>query len=554
MLSHLYISNYAITESLDIELHPGMTVLTGETGAGKSIMLDALGLALGDRADAGIVRPGADRTDIHALFEISQIPGASAWLKAHDFDDDSECLLRRVITSEGRSRAYINGQPVTLQDVREFGSLLIDIHSQHAHQSLLQKPYQRELLDAFAGTTALAQQISEHCSQFQRSSKALATLESNVAEQNAQEQLLSYQLEELNRLNLQPNELEELEAQQRQLANAEQILAANHHSLQLCREGEVNAMGILHQALSSLNSSQHQCAAQENAAQLMESARIQIEEAARELQNVIDGTELDPERLAEVESRLDAIYQTARKHHIQASELPALHASLAEQLEGLNASDEKIEQLRAERQESLQAYNEKATKLSEKRRKAAATMKKRVEEQLRALSMKHCEVDFALHALSDEPHNCGREEVEILISTNPAAAKGPLNKIASGGELSRISLAIQVVTAQVAAIPTIVFDEVDVGIGGATAEIVGKLLNELGKRSQVLCVTHQPQVASQGDHHIRVQKVGDKKHLRTELEPLKDEQKIDEIARMLGGIAITENTLAHAREMLGVRH
>ncbi len=554
MLSHLNISNYAITESLDIELHPGMTVLTGETGAGKSIMLDALGLALGDRADNNIVRPGADRADIHALFDISQIAGAATWLKERELDDGSECMLRRVITSEGRSRAYINGQPVTLQAIRELGNLLIDIHSQHAHQSLLQKPYQRELLDAFAGTSALAQQVSEHCSQYQRSSKTLATLASNVAEQNAQEQLLRYQLEELNRLNLQPNELEELENQQKQLANAEQILAANHHSLQLCREGEVNAMGILHQALSSLNSSQHQCAAQSNAAQLIESARIQIEEAARELQTVLDGTELDPDRLVEVESRLDAIYQTARKHRLQPAELPALHASLAEQLEGLNASDEKLEQLRIEQRKSLQAYNDKAATLSEKRRKAAATMKKRVEEQLRALSMKHCEVDFALQALSDEPHSCGREEVEILISTNPTSAKGPLNKIASGGELSRISLAIQVVTAQVAAIPTIVFDEVDVGIGGATAEIVGKLLNELGKRSQVLCVTHQPQVASQGDHHIRVQKVGDKKHLRTELQPLKDEQKIDEIARMLGGISITENTLAHAREMLGVRH
>lgn len=555
MLNHLHISNYAITESLDIELHAGMTVLTGETGAGKSIMLDALGLALGDRADSNIVRVGADRADIHAQFDIANIVAAGHWLKEHDLDDGNECMLRRVITKDGRSRAYINGQPATLQDVRELGSLLIDIHSQHAHQSLLQKPYQRELLDAFAGTTALALKAGEHCHQYQRHTKSLLALQSNQAEQNAQEQLLRYQLEELHRLDLKDGELDELENLQKQLANAEQILAANHHSLNLCRDGEVNAMGILHQALSSLYSSQHRSSTQENAAQLLESARIQIEEAAGELQHVIDGTELDPERLSEVEARLDAIYQTARKHRIQPDELTTLQASLEEQLEGLDASDEKIDHLRSEQSQALKAYQSASTELTKKRAKAAKLMKQGVEEQLQALAMKHCEIEFAMHPLSsDEPHSHGQEEVEILISTNPAAAKGPLNKIASGGELSRISLAIQVITAQVAAIPTVVFDEVDVGIGGATAEIVGQLLKALGQRSQVLCVTHQPQVASQGDHHIKVQKTGNKTKLTTTLEPLADNQKIEEIARMLGGIAITENTLAHAREMLGIRH
>ena len=555
MLSNLNISNYAITEHLDIELKTGMTVLTGETGAGKSIMLDALGLALGDRADSNIVRSGADRADIHALFDISAIPAAHDWLKERDLDDSNECMLRRVITADGRSRAYINGQPATLQDVRGLGSLLIDIHSQHAHQSLLQKPYQRELLDAYASTTALAKQVSEHCHQYQHCKKTLATLETNLAEQNAQEQLLRYQLEELHRLNLKAGELEELEDLQKQLANAEQILAANHHSLNLCREGEVNAMGILHQALSSLQSSQHRSSAQENAAQLIESARIQIEEAAGELQHVIDSTELDPERLIEVEARLDAIYQTARKHRIQADELPALQASLESQLEAMDASDEKIDQLRSMQDEALKAYQSNAKELSKKRAKAAKLMKAGIEKQLQALAMKHCEIEFAMHPLqSDEPHSHGQEEIEILISTNPTSPKGPLNKIASGGELSRISLAIQVITAQVAAIPTVVFDEIDVGIGGATAEIVGQLLKALGKRSQVLCVTHQPQVASQGDHHIRVKKTGSKTKFTTSLEPLEDNQKIEEIARMLGGIASTENTLAHAREMLGIRH
>ena len=275
MLVHLSISNFAITESLEVELQPGMTVLTGETGAGKSIMLDALGLTLGDRTDSGVVRAGAERADIHAEFDISQIPRARQWLQERELLAGDECRLRRVITKEGRSRAYINGQPATVQDVRELGELLIDIHSQHAHQSLLKKPYQRELLDAFAGATELCSALSDDCSHYQKLNKRLTQLESQLDEQSAQEQLLRYQLEELDRLAIQPGEVEELEIEQKQLANAEQILSTNHHSLALCREGEVNAMGILQQALSSLTGCQHGHPSQEAAISLLESARIQ---------------------------------------------------------------------------------------------------------------------------------------------------------------------------------------------------------------------------------------------------------------------------------------
>ena len=555
MLVHLSISNFAITESLEVELQPGMTVLTGETGAGKSIMLDALGLTLGDRTDSGVVRAGAERADIHAEFDISQIPRARQWLQERELLAGDECRLRRVITKEGRSRAYINGQPATVQDVRELGELLIDIHSQHAHQSLLKKPYQRELLDAFAGATELCSALNDDCSHYQKLNKRLTQLESQLDEQSAQEQLLRYQLEELDRLAIQPGEVEELEIEQKQLTNAEQILSTNHHSLALCREGEVNAMGILQQAMSSLTGCQHGHPSQEAAISLLESARIQIEEAASELQRVTDETELDPQRLQQVEERLDAIYQTARKHRIQPEELPGLQESLQEQLDTLDATDEKLDALRSERDTALANYRKKAEKLSKQRRSAAAKMKKSIEAKLSELAMKHCQIEFAITPLdSDQPHNHGDEDIEILIRSNPNAAMGPLHKIASGGELSRISLAIQVVTAQVATVPTVVFDEVDVGIGGATAEIVGQLLHDLGSRSQVLCVTHQAQVASQGDQHILVQKTGDKNSVRTELHALGDDQKIEEIARMLGGIAITENTLAHAREMLATRH
>ena len=555
MLVHLSISNFAITKSLEVELQPGMTVLTGETGAGKSIMLDALGLTLGDRTDSGVVRAGAERADIHAEFDISNIPLARQWLQERELLTGNECMLRRVITKEGRSRAYINGQPATVQDVRELGERLIDIHSQHAHQSLLKKSYQRELLDAFAGATELCAALSDDCSHYQKLNKRLQQLESQLDEQSAQEQLLRYQLEELDRLAIQPGEIEELEIEQKQLANAEQILSANHHSLALCREGEVNAMGILQQALSSLTSCQHGHPAQEAAISLLESARIQIDEAASELQRVTDETELDPQRLQQVEERLDAIYQTARKHRIQPEELPGLQESLQEQLDTLDATDEKLDVLRSERDTALTSYRKKAEKLSKQRRSAAAKMKKSIEAKLSELAMKHCQIEFAITPLdNDHPHSHGNEDIEILIRSNPNSTMGPLHKIASGGELSRISLAIQVVTAQVATVPTVVFDEVDVGIGGATAEIVGQLLHDLGSRSQVLCVTHQAQVASQGDQHILVQKTGDKHSVRTELHALSDDQKIEEIARMLGGVAITENTLAHAREMLVTRH
>lgn len=555
MLTHIAIKNFAISESLEVDFLPGMTVLTGETGAGKSIMLDALGLALGDRADSNIVRAGAERSDIHASFDLDNIPNAQQWLQSRELDAGDECVLRRVITKEGRSRGYINGHTSTLQDMRELGNILIDIHSQHAHQSLLNKSYQRQLLDAFANTNALCHTVNTHFQNYQKSSKTLEQLLSKQSESSAQAQLLRYQLDELERLALNCGETDSLEQEQQQLCNAEQILATNQQGLQLCRDDDGNALGIIQQALSSLRGEPTQPASHQGAIELLESACIQIDEACNELQLVADKVEINPQRLAEVESRLDDIYQIARKHKLRPEQLLDFQSELEQELAQLDSSDERCDTLRQEQENSLLEYHKHAAVLSKKRLSAAKKMKQKIEAQLSALAMKHCEIEFAL-TLRDEQraHQNGREEVEILISTNPASNKGPLNKIASGGELSRISLAIQVVTAEVSAIPTVVFDEIDVGIGGATAEVVGKLLHTLSKRSQVLCVTHQPQVASQGDQHLRVLRAGAEKQPRTELCPLDDTQKIDEIARMLGGIAITENTLAHAKEMLSTRH
>lgn len=563
MLSQLSIDNYAIAEHLDIELHPGMTVVTGETGAGKSIMLDALGLAIGDRADAGIVRHGADKTEIHACFDISAIAAAQRWLSDNDrLLDEQQCMLRRVISKEGRSRAWINGQPATLAELKALGSLLVDIHSQHAHQSLLKKDSHRRILDAFAGADQLATEVRDLAAQYQQKSAELQRKQSAADEGSAQAQLLRYQLDELEQLALGEGELEQLEQEQKQLANAEQMLANSHKALGICREEENNLEQLLQRCLNAVQDTPVKTSALEAAESLLDSALIQVQEAGSELQQHIDSVEMNPERLAEVEARLDSIYTVARKHKIQAEQLSVLQQSLNEELMALVGNDEDISQLQQDCEQLQSEWHNHSSKLSSERSKAAKKLQKAVEAQLSALSMANCRFEVALPPRSNsdsregEPsiHPHGAEEPEFLISTNPGSPAAALNKIASGGELSRISLTIQVITARVMAVPTVVFDEVDVGIGGATAEVVGELLHQLGQQSQVLCVTHQAQVACKGDQHMRVQKYSDKKQVSTALEQLNEPSKIDEIARMLGGIAITDNTRAHAEEMLATRH
>ncbi len=584
MLTHLAVDNYAIAEHIEAEFAVGMTVLTGETGAGKSILLDALGLALGDRADASVVRAGAERADIHAAFDVSTIKEAKAWLETRDLLAGDECLLRRTISSEGRSRGYINGQPATLQDLKAIGELLIDIYSQHAHQSLLQRAQQRKLLDAFAGTETLADTVKTIAQQYQHSAEQLDRLSNQRDEQTSRVQLLSYQVAELDQLDLGVDEIDTLENERRTLANGEQILRNSQHALALCREGEINVVNILNQALKSLGDLDAKQPALVQAEDMLNSALIQVEEASHELQHYVDGFELDPQRLIEVEARLDAIYEIARKHRIQPQQLFDLHTQLREELQSVAGGGERIEQLREELTTLRANYDKQASELSKRRQQAAQKLQKQIEKQLQALAMGGCRFSVALNsrealnpretgnprettaretAISHahtfvphtfSPHINGNEEIEFLISTNPGTPPQPLNRIASGGELSRISLAIQVITAQTSAIPTLVFDEVDVGIGGATAEIVGNLLRELGSRGQVFCVTHQPQVASKGHQHFSVEKIAEKKTVRTQLRKLGDGEKIEEIARMLGGITVTEQSRAHAKEMLSFTH
>jgi DNA repair protein RecN (Recombination protein N) len=553
MLTHLSIQNFTLVDHLDLDLKPGMTVITGETGAGKSIVLDALGQTLGDRADGQRVRNGAQRADITASFDISKIKAANKWLKENDLyldDTPAECLLRRVINTEGKSRSFINGQPVTLQQLRTFGEMLIDIHSQHEHQSLLLKDTHRRLLDEFAGQSELAQQVRQAYREWHSRLEHYTHLRDNAAEVSARFQLLNYQVQELEQLGLQANELEQLESEQRTLANAEDILRGSQQLAAICSDDEQGLAINMHRALHILRDLPEKTSALQEAEQLLISAQIQVEEAQREIDHHLDGFSLDPERLLEVEARLTTIYDIARKHRINPEQLPELIAQLSGELEQLQGGDAKLDMLAQQVTEAERQFRDLAEKLSAQRQKAGLKLAKQVNAQLQGLAMENARLLVSLIPLIDKPGLHGLEEVEFLISTNPGQPPRSLGKVASGGELSRISLAIQVITAQTSATPTLVFDEVDVGIGGATADVVGNLLRQLGEKGQVICVTHLAQVASKGHQHLQVSKTASKTSAESTLVALDGDAKVEEIARMLGGAKVTEQSLAHAREIL----
>ncbi len=557
MLVHLSVHNYAIVEHLDLELDAGMSVISGETGAGKSIMLDALGLALGDRADSGVVRPGADKADILASFDLHDIPEARAWLAerdlGHNQDQDGPCILRRVITAEGRSRGYINGSPCPQADLKALGELLIDIHNQHEHQSLLKPETHRRLLDEYAGSQELARQVLLAAQRWKQTKNELQRISSLGDEQRARHQLLSYQLEELDNLALGENELDQLELEHKNLTNAESLLSACRLVIEQCSENDAgNVLSALTSSLSRLSAFQGQPGALSEASNLLASAQIQVEEAVGELNRFLDHFDADPERLRHMEERLDAIYTLARKHRIQPTELGAMQQQLFEELESLNADDQAAERLSGELLAFERHYQEKADELSTLRNNAASQLAAAVEVEMQTLGMPGGRFTIKLSANSNsEPHPNGLEQLEFLVSANPGQPLKALAKVASGGELSRISLAIQVITAQTSRVPTLVFDEVDVGIGGPTAEVVGQLLRKLGDRGQVLTVTHLPQVAAQGHQHLFVHKVRGNDATRTAVSKLTPAERVEEIARMLGGVDLTEESLAHARQMVG---
>ncbi len=551
MLLSLHIRDFAIIDALDVEFSPGMSALTGETGAGKSILLGALGLLLGDRADAGNVRHGRERADITAAFDLSTCPAARDWLLAHDMDRDDDCQLRRVISREGRSRAYINGAPVPVASLRELGEYLVDIHGQHEHQSLLRRNLQRQLLDNHGGHDKLLGELKSIHHNWNETRTAIRRLVGGDEDRDTRLEFLRFQLEELDLLAPQAAETEQLHSELTRLSHAGQLIETCRSHLQWLYEDDTSAHDRLGKAVDELTAAAELDPALREAGELFNNALIQLAEGIDRLRRCEERLELNPERLQWVEQRLDALHSVARKHRIAPEQLPAFYQRLQADNFDLEQADQKLAALERQLSELEQAYRKTARQLHKQRCRTAERISTQVTAAMPTLGMQggrfQIQVsDTGREGLSDY----GADDIEFLVSANPGQPLQPLNKVASGGELSRISLAIQVVAAQDTEIPTLIFDEVDSGVGGAVAETVGRQLQSLGVHRQVLCVTHLAQVAAQAHNHLQVRKQRDGRSTCTAVERLSAHQRIDEIARMLGGRTITDSTLRHAREML----
>jgi len=554
LLLSINISNYTLVESLEIEFAQGTTAITGETGAGKSLVLDALGMALGDRADTDTIRHGKERAEITATFDINTIEAAKTWLGANDFNSDENCILRRIYTREGRSRGYINGQPSTMSQLQELGDMLADIHSQHEHQSLLRKETHRRLLDEYAKAENLASKVASEYSAWHKVHIDLTNLLQRSDELDDRKDLLNFQVNELQQIDLTAKHLEQLELEQKTLANAEQIVQDSHNLLAICEQAEgFNLRDSLNKALSILANIEYKPDALKITEELLRGGLIQIEEAINEISHHIDRFEADPQRLQIVEEQLSAVFQLSRKHRVNPDQLETTLQTLEAELKNLIGGSENINALEEKLADLASSYEKSAKQLSSKRKAASKAMSEDINRQLQKLSMEGAELLVQLSPVNNsEYRSSGLEETEFLLATNPGQPHKMLAKIASGGELSRVSLAIQVVAASHSTIPTLVFDEVDVGIGGSTADIVGQLIKQLGERGQVISVTHQPQVAAHAHHHYRASKVIEDNSTESLMAPLNQQQRVEELARMLGGAKVTKQTLSHASELLSL--
>ena len=553
MLRTLSIRDFVIVDSLDLEFRPGFTVLTGETGAGKSILIDALALTLGERGDAAAVRAGCERADISAQFEIQPLPELVEWLRAAELEGDpGQLLLRRVIDKSGRSRAFVNGRPATLGQLREAGERLVDIHGQHAHQSLLSAEAQRVLLDTHAGLAPLAAEVAAAYRQWQQLARARVEYENHAAERNAEREQLLWQVRELDQLALQPGEWEAVQAEHTRLAHAAGLIEGVQAALESLSEADAACLPLLSGTAARLEALLGYDARLREALELVRSGEAQVQEAAYALRHYADRVELDPQRLVAVEARMQAIHGGARKFRLAPAELIEHAHGLRSRLAEIEIASNP-ETLVQQEQQARSGYFGLATKLSAGRKKAAVKLAKDVTQAMQQLAMAggKFEVAFNPHAEQGSAH--GAEGVEFLVAANPGVDARALAKVASGGELSRISLAIQVITSKAALVPTLIFDEVDAGIGGAVAEIVGRQLQTLGRERQVLCVTHLPQVAARADQQWSVSKFGLEGKVKTAVSVLAREARIEELARMLGGTEITTTSRKHAAEMLNLR-
>ena len=550
MLTTLCIEHFAIVKHLELDFKQGMTAFTGETGAGKSIMIDALMLALGGRADASVVRPGEQQCDITASFSFDKNSEPALWLAEHDISyNDNELFLRRVVHVEGRSKSYINGQPFPLQKVKELSEKLVHIHGQHQHQTLMQHQTHRQQLDVYANHPQLLIEVAQLYKQLQAIKQEIEHLQ-NQEQQTDRIKLLEFQIEELQTLNLQEGELELLHQEHQLLHHAKEYLDQSQQiNTLLADEEEPNVCSALNQVSHLLSLLPQEHPNIKNLLELINGALIQCEEASSEIQEFAQQVSLDPERLVIVEDRMSAIHHLARKYHVDGQHLAEHIHQLQDELKQLQAQQNRLGLLNEQYDTLHSAYQAATKSVHDSRHTHALKLAQELTDNIRQLGMPKGWIEIELSPLDRiQPH--GQDKVEYKVCTNPGMAPDSLNKIASGGELSRISLAIQLITAQRGATPTLLFDEVDVGIGGVTAALVGQMLRKLGERLQVFCVTHQPQVAASAHNHFMVKKESDAHQTFTQILSLKSEDKIDEIARMIGGLTITAQTRSHAKELL----
>jgi len=557
MLSQLTVQHFAIVKFLELDFNQGMTTITGETGAGKSIAIDALGLCLGNRADLSMIRQGADKAEVSARFNLSDTPRALEWLRNNDLenslsDNPNECLLRRIITTEGRSRAYINSTPVPSSQLKSLGQLLVNIHGQHAHQSLLRNDTQLAIIDDYASHQPLLQKVKDTYQGCHFLKKQLQQQQLSQQEKQARKQLLEYQIVELDEFALGEDEYAEIEAEHKKLANSGALLESTQVSLNLLSDGEeVDALSLLQKSITLLETQVQHDEKLANIVESLQVAVIQIEEAGYELRQYTEKLELDPEQFQQLEERLSQALTLARKHQVQPEMLYAFHQKLSKEYQQLNNSEAQIEQLTTELENAQEDYAKHAKKLSQSRQRYAKELSEKITKSIQKLNMEDGRFEVVLtqnETSSLSP--LGIDNIEFQVAANAGQGLQNLGKVASGGELSRISLAIQVIISQRVSTPTLIFDEVDVGISGATAAVVGNLLRQLGESTQILCVTHLPQVAGNGHQHMIVNKESDGKTTNTSMQLLNNKQRLQELARLLGGDSITEHTLANAQDLL----
>jgi DNA repair protein RecN (Recombination protein N) len=553
MLTRLHIRNLAVVDELELEFRAGMTVFTGETGAGKSILIDAIGLVLGDRADSNVIRGGEVRCEVSAAFEIGNRRDVAELLREQDIESaDGEILVRRTVDRDGRGRAWINGSAVPVNVLRAIGEQLVDVHGQHEHQSLFRRDMQREMLDACGGCAPELDAVRADHAAWQDAVRRLAELARGGADHESQLELLRAHIAELDALAARPGEFEALEEQRKRLAHAGDLLESMQGLLAALYEEEESAHSRIGAAARRLTELQRLDAGLAPIGELLNNASIQIDEAASAMRDYLHRLDLDPERRQQIEERLDTMHDLARKHRTSPGQLPATLELLEMRRADLESGSALVETLTRRRDEALKNYAQHAAVLRRKREQAAANLAQAVSAELRRLGMPDGKFQVELGALPAEPPlPSGTEQAEFQVTLNPGQPLRPLAKVASGGELSRIGLAIAVVANRGTDVATLIFDEVDAGIGGAIAEVVGRLLHTLAKHSQVICVTHLPQVAAQGDHHFQVEKSVNRKQTQAAVRDLQRAERIEEIARMLGGVTISAKTRAHAEEMLG---